>query len=120
MNSRYIDSLREYTSYFGLYWKMFQVRKKYTPVSVSYGENKEQYFLYYEPEQVLSDKVIVWVHGGGWNAGSPKLFDYVGQCICAQGYRFISVGYRLSPKNKYPCRKFDTSNRRKPVMALFF
>ena len=101
------DFLRESLSYFGLYRKMFQVRKKYTPVKVSYGENKEQYFLYYEPDKISSDKVIVWVHGGGWNAGSPRFFDYVGQNVCDQGYRFISLGYRLSPKYKYPCQIKD-------------
>lgn len=101
------DYLRESLSYFGLYRKMIQVRKKYKPVKVSYGENKEQYFLLYEPDKITSDKVIVWVHGGGWNAGSPRFFDYVGQNICGQGYRFISLGYRLSPKYKYPCQIRD-------------
>ena len=74
---------------------------------ISYGSNKEQYFLYYEPDKVTSEKIIVWVHGGGWNAGNPKFFDYVGQCVCDQGYRFISLGYRLSPKYKYPCQIKD-------------
>ncbi len=101
------DYLRESLSYFGLYRKMFQVKKKYNPVVVSYGSDKEQYFLYYEPKKVMSDKIIVWVHGGGWNAGNPKFFDYVGQCICDQGYRFVSLGYRLSPKYKYPCQIKD-------------
>ena len=101
------DYLRESLSYFGLYRKMFQVKKKYIPVTVSYGNNKEQYFLYYDLGKAVSDKVIVWVHGGGWNAGSPRFFDYVGQCVCAQGYRFISLGYRLSPKYKYPCQIKD-------------
>ena len=72
------DFLRESLSYFGLYRKMFQVKKKHTPVAVPYGDNKEQYFLYYAPEKVLSDKIIVWAHGGGWNAGNPRFFDYVG------------------------------------------
>ena len=101
------DYLREMMSYFGLYRKMFGIRKKYKPVKVSYGEHKEQYFLYYEPDKIISDKIIVWVHGGGWNAGSPRFFDYVGQCVCTQGYRFISLGYRLSPKYKYPCQIKD-------------
>ena len=101
------DYLRESLSYFGLYRKMFQVRKKYKPAMISYGSNKEQYFLYYEPDKVTSEKIIVWVHGGGWNAGNPKFFDYVGQCVCDQGYRFISLGYRLSPKYKYPCQIKD-------------
>ena len=101
------DFLREGLSYFGLYWKLFQVKKKYTPVKISYGKNKEQYFLYYEPGIVTSDKIILWVHGGGWNAGNPEFFDYVGQCVCDQGYRFVSLGYRLSPKYKYPCQLKD-------------
>lgn len=101
------DYLRESLSYFELYRKMFQVKKKYQPVTVSYGENKEQYFLYYKPDRIISDKIIVWVHGGGWNAGNPKFFDSVGQCVCEQGYRFISLGYRLSPKYKYPCQIED-------------
>ncbi len=102
-----IDSLRESFSYFGLYRKMAQVEKRYEPQTVSYGNEKGQYFLYYEPDKVKSDKIIVWVHGGGWNAGSPKYFDFVGQCVAKEGYRFISLGYRLSPKNKYPCQIED-------------
>ena len=101
------DYLRESFSYFGLYKKMFMVKKKYTPSYVSFGEDKDQYFLYYEPQNPVSDKIIVWIHGGGWNAGNPKFFDYVGQNVADQGYRFVSIGYRLSPKNKYPCQIKD-------------
>ena len=98
------DYLRESMSYFGLYKKMFGIKKKYKPEEVSYGRDKDQYFLYYEPKKIVSEKIIVWVHGGGWNAGNPRFFDYVGQCVCDQGYRFVSLGYRLSPKYKYPCQ----------------
>ena len=101
------DYMRESLSYFGLYWKMFQVKKKYKPEEVYFGRDKEQYFLYYEPDRIVSDKIIVWVHGGGWNAGNPRFFDFVGQCVCDKGYRFVSLGYRLSPKNKYPCQLRD-------------
>lgn len=91
------DSMRESLSYFGLYRKMLSVKKIVEPVKVSFGNDKNQYFLYYEPEKVISEKIIVWVHGGGWNAGTPKYFDFVGQCFAKTGYRFISLGYRLSP-----------------------
>lgn len=101
------DSLRESLSYFGLYMKMFAVKKTVKPEYISFGEHKDQYFLYYEPTNVISDKIFVWVHGGGWNAGSPKFFDFVGQAMAGYGYRFISIGYRLSPKNKYPCQIED-------------
>lgn len=101
------DSTRETLSYFGLYRKMLHVKKEITPQPVIFGNNPQQYLLYYEPKNITSDKVIVWVHGGGWNAGSPKSFDFVGQCIAKHGYRFLSLGYRLSPKNKYPCQIED-------------
>ncbi|MCR5612868.1 alpha/beta hydrolase [Treponema sp.] len=114
-----IDYLRESFSYFGLFKKMSKVKKKFEPEYFQFGENKDQYFLYYEPKSItadkssaksdgkISDKIIFWIHGGGWNAGDPKFFDYVGQCVAGAGYRFISIGYRLSPKFKYPCQIND-------------
>ena len=101
------DSMRENLSYFGLYMKLFKAKKNVVPEHISFGEDKEQYFLYYEPEKVTSDKIFLWVHGGGWNAGSPKYFDFVGQTMAGFGYRVVSLGYRLSPKNKYPCQIED-------------
>ena len=101
------DYIRESLSYFGLFRKVYRAKKNIKPAEISYGGDKDQYFLYYEPKKVLSGKIIVWVHGGGWNAGNPKFFDYVGQCVCDKGYRFVSLGYRLSPKYKYPCQITD-------------
>ncbi len=103
------DYLRESFSYFGLYWRMLRARKHTTPIYKSFGSNKEQYFLCYKPEKVRSDKVIIWVHGGGWNAGNPRFFDYVGQSVSKEGYLMISLGYRLSPKNKYPAQIEDVA-----------
>ena len=103
-----IDYIRENLSYYPIYYRfLFKTKKSVTPEYVSYGEDKEQYFLYYEPEKPVSEKVVVWVHGGGWNAGNPKFFDYVGQAMARAGYRFVSIGYRLSPKNKYPAQIED-------------
>lgn len=104
------DSLRENLSYFGLFIKLFSVKKTVKPESISFGGHKDQYFLYYEPINITSDKVFVWIHGGGWNAGSPKFFDFVGQAMASYGYRFVSIGYRLSPKNKYPSQIEDVCN----------
>lgn len=101
------DSLRESLSYFGLFARMAKVRKPVLPECVRYGPDRDQYFLYYEPAELASEKIIYWVHGGGWNAGSPRFFDYVGQCVSAAGYRMISGGYRLSPRNKYPAQIED-------------
>ena len=103
-----IDYIRENLSYYPIYYRLlFRTKKEVTPEYVSYGGDKEQYFLYYEPTKTTSDKVVIWVHGGGWNAGNPKFFDYVGQYMARAGYRFVSIGYRLSPKNKYPTQIED-------------
>ncbi len=101
------DSLRESLSYFGLFRRMFAVKKTVKAEKVSFGKDKDQYFLYFEPKKTTSEKIIVWVHGGGWNAGTPAIFDFVGQAMCSYGYRFISIGYRLSPKNKFPVQIED-------------
>ena len=66
------DSIRESLSYFGLYSKMLRVRKNIIPESVTFGNDKDQYFLYYEPDNRIRDKIIMWIHGGGWNSGTPK------------------------------------------------
>ena len=106
-----IDYIRENLSYYPIYFRLlFKTKKEFTPERVDYGTDKEQYFLYYEPKERVSDKIVIWIHGGGWNAGNPKFFDYVGQCMARQGYRFVSIGYRLSPKNKYPAQIIDVCN----------
>ncbi|MCX4340168.1 MAG: alpha/beta hydrolase [Lachnospiraceae bacterium] len=112
------DSTRESLSYWGLYARMLRVKKEIKPQAVSFGNDKQQYFLYYEPQTITSDKVILWVHGGGWNAGTPRIFDFVGQCVAKHGYRFLSLGYRLSPKSKYPCQIEDVCSGYKAAIAF--
>lgn len=106
-----IDYIRENFSYYPIYYRLlFKTKKEFTPERVDYGTDKDQYFLYYEPAKRISDKIVIWVHGGGWNAGDPKFFDYVGQYMARAGYRYVSIGYRLSPKNKYPAQIIDVCN----------
>ena len=81
---------------------MGRVEKIHKPDKIAYGDHENQYFLYYEPKDLKSDKLIVWVHGGGWNSGSAQYFDFVGQSIAGHGYPVISIGYRLSTQIKYP------------------
>lgn len=101
------DYLREMCSYPGLYFRLAKVKKQIEPHKVSFGEDRNQYFLHFAPQNNSKDKVIVWIHGGGWNAGTPKDFSYVGQVFAMEGYHCISMGYRLSPKHKYPTQIED-------------
>ena len=101
------DFLRESFSYSKIFKEIKKIERKITPEKKHYGPEKNQYYCYYEPEKLLSDKIIVWIHGGGWNAGTPEDFDYMGQKIAGEGYRFISMGYRLSTQKKYPAQIED-------------
>ncbi len=118
------DLTRESLSYFGLYAKMLGAKKKLVPEYLPFGQDKDQYLLYYEPDEAakagtaVNGKTVLWVHGGGWNAGSPQFFDFVGQCIAGAGYPFISLGYRLSPKNKYPIQLEDVCAGYKAALAF--
>ncbi len=101
------DYLREMCSYPGLYYKLAKVKKIIKGQRVDFGKAKNQFFLYFKPNHEIKDKVIVWIHGGGWNAGTPYDFEYVGQYFAQAGYHCVSLGYRLSPKNKFPVQIED-------------
>lgn len=101
------DYLRESFSYPGIFREVKKVERRVEPQKKAYGEDKNQYYLFFEPEKPTSDKVIIWIHGGGWNAGTPADFDYLGQRVAGEGYRLISLGYRLSTQKKYPAQIED-------------
>jgi len=50
-------------------------------------------------------KLIVWVHGGAWRAGSKKEMP-LGHLLTA-GYAVASVDYRLSPQAPFPAQVHD-------------
>lgn len=41
--------------------------------------------------------VVVWIHGGGWQAGDKKEVDKKPQAFVDKGFVFVSVNYRLLP-----------------------
>lgn len=76
---------------------------------LEYTSRGEQRMLLdlYLPEK-RSDKplpVVVWVHGGGWNAGSkdrcPATF------LAAEGFAVASINYRLSQEARWPAQIDD-------------
>ena len=86
------DFLREIFSYSGIFKEIRKIPRTISPEKLAYGSDRNQYYFFYEPDRLISDKVIIWIHGGGWNAGTPEDFDYMGQRIASEGYRFISMG----------------------------
>ena len=51
--------------------------------------------------------VLVWIHGGGWAAGSKDGMDDGAKQAVSNGFAFVSINYRLAPKDRYPAQLED-------------
>ncbi|MBR4112020.1 MAG: alpha/beta hydrolase fold domain-containing protein [Ruminiclostridium sp.] len=103
------DTLREYLSYGSIVVPLLKVRKIIKPTKVQWG-NKDQYFLHYKSPSPVNDTLVIYIHGGGWNSGSPANFHFIGQRIALEGYDCIMPGYRKSPKHHYEDIVHDVFN----------
>lgn len=52
--------------------------------------------------------VVIYLHGGGWVAGSAQSHRKLGMQFAEQGYLTINLEYRLAPENAFPAG-FDDS-----------
>lgn len=73
----------------------------YKKVSNSLGEHALKMNIY-RPDDNKKYPVLLMIHGGGWNSGSPELQVPMAQQIAARGYVAIPVEYRLIPEALYP------------------
>ncbi len=106
----------EYASYPVLFYKMLTCKKIVKPTRINFGNHKAQYFLYFEPTKKLSDKVILYIHGGGWNSGGPSMFKFIGQKFALSGYTCIVMGYRKAPSYHFKEQMEDICNGYKRVV----
>jgi acetyl esterase len=54
------------------------------------------------PKGVGPFPVLVYLHGGGWVAGSPKSHQKLGMQFAENGYLTINLDYRLAPEHPFP------------------
>jgi len=63
----------------------------------------------YRPADALPDHAMVYLHGGGWTAGSITTHDnMVRRLAAASGMAVVSVNYRLAPEHPAPAAVDDT------------
>lgn len=101
------DLLRELGSYPGLLWRVRRFQRTITPQKVAFGPHPDQYFLHFAPRERRFRAVVLYLHGGGWNGGSPDFFSPVGERLALEGYHCIMPGYRKAPEFKWPCQMED-------------
>ena len=66
------------------------------------GDDDAQLDVYYPSESTSALPTVVWVHGGGWIAGSKTDTDGYYKLLADQGFTVISVDYSLGPDAYYP------------------
>ena len=111
------DIFHEYASYPALFWKLVKYKKVLQPQKISFGCHRTQYFLHFAPTGEARNKVVVYIHGGGWNNGSPEFFHFIGQKFAMEGYHCLMLGYRKAPVYRYPAQIEDVCKGYKTALS---
>jgi len=66
---------------------------------IPYAEprNERQLLDVYAPPSGSNRPVVVWVHGGGWMAGSKASVDHKPAAFLRRGFVFVAMNYRFVP-----------------------
>lgn len=102
-----MSMLGEFASYPSLFGKLLRYRKVLVPERIPFGDHPAQYVLHFSPDTSAQEKVVVYLHGGGWNSGNPSMFHFIGQAFAQAGYHCLMPGYRLAPGYRFPAQIED-------------
>lgn len=70
------------------------------------GDSAQSLDIYYpENPEGKSLPLLIWIHGGGWSAGSKRQVPYLGEL--RRGYVVASIEYRFSQQAKFPAQIQD-------------
>ena len=95
--------------------------------AISYGDHPRQTLdLYRAASPRDGAPTVVFVHGGGWNDGSRKLYKFIGDSFAKEGFDVVIPDYRLHPEAVYPSVVEDTAlaaawavqNLRRPIVLM--
>ena len=73
--------------------------KVYKDIAYAESKHERQTLDVYAPAEGKGRPVVVWIHGGGWQAGDKKEVDQKPQAFVGKGYVFVSINYRLLKDN---------------------
>ncbi len=68
--------------------------------NISYGKNAANVFDLYLPDKRNADtRIIILIHGGGWNAGDKNELGFLAKGLKERGFAVANINYRLSPQS---------------------
>src|SRR4051812_33535064 len=64
---------------------------------IAYAEpkNERQTLDVYAPKEGRRHPIVIWIHGGGWQAGDKTDVQVKPQAFVDRGFVFVSTNYRL-------------------------
>ncbi len=74
---------------------------------VENGHERQKLDLYLPEKSDGPVPLVIWIHGGGWAAGSKDQCPPLRQDFVAHGYAVASIGYRLSQHAIFPAQIQD-------------
>ena len=75
-----------------------------------YGENPRQSVAVYRASRSEGPlPVILFIHGGSWNSGSPDDYSFIARALAPEGFIVVLAGYRLHPHVRFPAMLEDTA-----------
>jgi len=77
------------------------------PAVVPFGDDRQQHFVLWEPDEVAHDAPVLYFHGGAYVFGEAESMEDAANAYNAQGYRFCSIGFRGAPRHKFPAMVRD-------------
>lgn len=76
----------------------------------AYGNDPLQSVAVYRESDAAGPlPVILFVHGGSWNSGSPADYGFVARGLAPEGFVVVLAGYRLHPEVHFPAMLEDTA-----------
>jgi arylformamidase len=66
-------------------------------LGVSYGENERQRYDLFKPATINSTAIVMFIHGGYWQALDRSFFSHMARGLNARGVPVAVVGYDLCP-----------------------
>jgi acetyl esterase/lipase len=87
---------------------------------LAYGKHHRQYYDYYPASQNSPhpEKVVFFLHGGGWRLGSPQQHRYLSYLLQQEGYSLIFPAYRLAPIFSYQDLQDDVDSALAHSLAM--
>lgn len=72
---------------------------------VAYGKHERNKLDVFTPPSEKPLPLVIWIHGGGWEAGSKE--NNPATALLAQGYAVAGINYRYSTQAPFPAQLHD-------------